>query len=215
MTHSQKINLQNNQKIFLFDENRGILTLNEKPYNKYTYDYIFSDFENPMIISSTLNTFIYPLIEAEKNLLFMTVGQKNLGNFLFGSNQNSLIGNDSLFNYVFKAINQMMSRIKYDKILLELYKIINDKFIIDFKEIISKIDNTSFIENINQHIKNKNKISTPNQKKYPKDEPRQEEGHIILRIKFFKFLSNNDVSKSQRQIELILKMMKGRVIHHQ
>ena len=203
MTHSQKINLQNNQKIFLFDENREILTLNEKPYNKYTYDYIFSDFENPMIISSTLNTFIYPLIEAEKNLLFMTVGQKNLGNFLFGSNQNSLIGNDSLFNYVFKAINQMMSRIKYDKILLELYKIINGKFIIDFKEIISKIDNTSFIENINQHIKNKNKISTPNQKKYPKDEPRQEEGHIILRIKFFKFLSNNDVSKSQRQIEII------------
>ena len=205
MTHPSNINIQNNKKIFFFDENREVLSLNEKPYNKYSYDYIFSDFENPMIISSTLNAFIYPLIEAEKNLLFMTVGQKNLGlsNFLFGTNQNALLGNDSVFNYVFKAIRQIMSRIKYDKILLELYKIINDKFIIDFKEIISDIINTSFIENINQHIKNKDKMASPNQKRVPKDEPKYEEGHTILKIKFFKFLSNNDASKSQRQIEII------------
>ena len=203
LTGSKKININNNQKIFLFDENREILTLKERPYNKYEYDYIFSDFENPMIISTTLNAFIYPLIEAEKNLLFMTIGPKNLGNFLFGSNQNVLLGNDSLFNYVFKAINQIMSKIKYDKILLELYKIINDKFIIDFKEIISNIDNTPFTQNINHHIKNKDKVSSPNQKKAPKDEPTYEEGHIILKIKYFKFLSNNDVSKSQRQIEII------------
>ena len=203
LTRSKKININNNQKILLFDENREILTLKERPYNKYEYDYIFSDFENPMIISATLNAFIYPLIEAEKNLLFMTIGQKNLGNFLFGSNQNTLLGNDSLFNYTFKAINQIMSKIKYDKILLELYKIINDKFIIDFKEIISNIDNTSFAQNINLHIKNKDKVSFPNQKKAPKDELTYEEGHIILKIKYFKFLSNNDVSKSQRQIEII------------
>ena len=152
LTRSKKININNNQKILLFDENREILTLKERPYNKYEYDYIFSDFENPMIISATLNAFIYPLIEAEKNLLFMTIGQKNLGNFLFGSNQNTLLGNDSLFNYTFKAINQIMSKIKYDKILLELYKIINDKFIIDFKEIISNIDNTSFAQNINLKV---------------------------------------------------------------
>ena len=66
LTHSEKINNQNNQKVFIFDENRETLTLNEKPYNKYKYDYIFSDSENPMIISSTLNAIIYPLIEAEK-----------------------------------------------------------------------------------------------------------------------------------------------------
>ena len=205
MSHSRKINSQNNQKIFLFDENREILALNEKPYNKYSYDYIFSDFENPMIISSTLNAFIYPLIEAEKNLIFMTIGQKNLGltNFLFGSNPNGLLGNDSLFNYVFKAIKQIMSRYKYDKILLEIYKIINDKFIIDFKEIISDNNNTSFIDNLNQHIKNKDKIGNQTQKRVPKDEPKYEEGHIIIKIKYFKFLSNNDLSKSQRQIEII------------
>ena len=158
-----------------------------------------------MIISSTLNAFIYPLIEAEKNLLFMTIGQKNLSlsNFLFGTNQNFLLGQDSLFNYVFNAIKQMMSRIKYDKILLELYKINNDKFIIDFKELISDIGKGSFLENLNQHIKNKEKASIPNQKKEPKDEPKYQEGHIILKIKFFKFLSNNDVSKSLRQIEVI------------
>ena len=157
-----------------------------------------------MIISSTLNTFIYPLIEAEKNLLFMTIGQKNLdSNFLFGTSQNFLLGQDSLFNYIFNAIKQMMSRIKYDKILLELYKIINDKFIIDFKEIISDVGKSTFLENINQHIKNKENIAPPNQKRIPKDEPKYQEGHIILKIKFFRFLSNNDVSKSQRQIEVI------------
>jgi len=207
LTHPKKINNQNNQKVFLFDENRETLTLNEKPYSQYKYDYIFSVSENPMIISTTLNAFIYPLIEAEKNILFMTIGQRglNLSNFLFGSNQNFLLGYDSLFNYVFKAIRQMMIRIKYDKILLELYKIINDKFIIDFKEIFSDMDKISFLENINQHIQNKVKSvgQNQNQKKMPKDEPKYEDGHIILKIKFFKFLSNNDASKSQRQIEVI------------
>ena len=158
-----------------------------------------------MIISSTLNAFIYPLIEAEKNLLFMTIGQKYLGlsNFLFGTNQNDLLGNDSLFNYIFKAIKQIMSRIKYDKILLELYNIINDKFVVDFKEIISDINKISFLDNINQHIKNKEKNENKGEKRIPKDQPKYEEGHIILKIKFFKFLSNNDISKSQRQIEVI------------
>ena len=200
MTHPKKINNQNNQTVFLFDENRETLTLNEKPYNQYKYDYIFSDSENLMIISTTLNAFIYPLIEAEKNLTFMTIGQKglHLSNFLFGSNQNFLLGYDSLFNYVFKAIKQMMIRIKYDKILLELYKIINDKFVIDFKEIFSDIDKISFLEKINQHIQNKVKSIGQNQKRMPKDEPKYEDGHIILKIKFFKFLSNNDASKSQR-----------------
>ena len=205
LTHSGKENNKNNQKIFFFDENREILTMNEKPYNKYKYDYIFSDSENPTIISSTLNAIIYPLVETEKNILFMTVGQRGLGpsNFLFGTNQNVLLGYDSLFNYVFKAIKQIMMRIKYDKILLELYKIINDKFIIDFKEIISDVDKASFLENINQHIKDKQKASYQNQKKIPMDEPKYEEGHLILKIKYFKFLSNNDASKSQRQIEII------------
>ena len=158
-----------------------------------------------MIISSTLNAFIYPLIEAEKNLLFMTIGQKYLGlsDFSFGTNQNDLLGNDSLFNYVFKVIKQIMSRIKYDKILLELYNIINDKFVVDFKEIISDINKLSFLENINQHIKNKEKNENKGEKRIPKDQPKYEEGHIILKIKFFKFLSNNDISKSQRQIEVI------------
>ena len=206
MTHPKQLNVQNGQKIFFFDENRETLTLKEKPYNQYKYDYIFSDFENPMIISSTLNTFVYPLIEAEKNILFMSIGQKGLAlsNFLFGTNQNFFLGYDSIFNYVFKAIKQIMIRIKYDKILLELYKIINDKFIIDFKQIFSDMDKLSFLEKINQQVKNKESSTLgQNQKKAPKDEPKYEEGHIILRIKFFKFLSNNDVSKSQRQIEVI------------
>lgn len=72
----------------------------------------------------------------------MIIGQRGLStsNFLFGSNQNFFFGYNSLFNYIFKAIKQIVIRIKYYKILVELCKIINDKFSIDFKEILSYAD---------------------------------------------------------------------------
>ena len=207
LTHSKKSkNIPNNKKVFFFEENREILFLKEKPFNKYKYDYIFSESENPMIISSTLNTFIYPLIEQEKNIIFLAIGKKQLNssNFIFGSNQYNLLGNDSLFNHSFKTIKQIMKGIHYDKILLELYKIVNDKFVIDFKEIINDINNISHVENINQHIKKlelKGKLNSKSLKVNSNSE--ENEGHMILKIKFFKFLTNNDLSKSQRQIEVI------------
>ena len=201
-------NIPNNKKVFFFDENREILFLKQKPFNQYKYDYIFSESENPMIISSTLNAFIYPLIEQEKNLLFLCIGKRNLisSNFIFGNNQNNILGSDSFFNHSFKAIKQIMKRISYDKILLELYKIVNDKFVVDFKEIINNIDNISY-DIINQHIKKsefkdkeKSRSTNANNINYNTE---INEGHIILKIKFFKFLTNNDLSKSQRQIEVI------------
>ena len=207
LTHSKKSkNIPNNKKVFFFEENREILFLKEKPFNKYKYDYIFSESENPMIISSTLNTFIYPLIEQEKNIIFLAIGKKQLNssNFIFGSNHYNLLGNDSLFNHSFKTIKQIMKGIHYDKILLELYKIVNDKFVIDFKEIINDINNISHVENINQHIKKlelKGKLNSKSLKMNSNSE--ENEGHMILKIKFFKFLTNNDLSKSQRQIEVI------------
>ena len=201
-------NIQNNKKAFFFDENRENLSLKESPFNQYKYDYIFSTSENPMIISSTLNAFIYPLIEQEKNLLFLSIGKRDLiaSNFIFGNNQNNLLGSDSLFNHSFKAIKQIMKRISYDKILLELYKIVNDKFVVDFKEIINDINNLSS-EIINQHIKKsefkgKEKSRSLNINNL-NNSPEKNEGHMILKIKFFKFLTNNDLSKSQRQIEVI------------
>ena len=207
LTHSKFYkSIPNNKKVFYFDENRETLYLKEKPFNQYKYDYIFSESENPMIISSTLNSFIYPLIEQEKNLIFLSIGKKNLNssNFIFGNNQYNLLGTDSLFNHSFKAIKQIMKRITYDKILLELHKIVNDKFVVDFKEIINDINNISNIENINQHIKNLEIKGKPKSKSLNNNfNPQTNEGHIILKIKFFKFLSNNDVSKSQRQIEVI------------
>jgi len=201
-------NIPNNKKVFFFDENRETLFLKQKPFNQYKYDYIFSESENPMIISSTLNAFIYPLIEQEKNLLFLCIGKRNLisSNFIFGNNQNNILGSDSFFNHSFKAIKQIMKRISYDKILLELYKIVNDKFVVDFKEIINNIDNISY-DIINQHIKKsefkdkeKSRSTNANNINYNTE---INEGHIILKIKFFKFLTNNDLSKSQRQIEVI------------
>ena len=209
LTHSKIYkNIPNNKKVFFFDENREILFLKQKPFNQYKYDYIFSESENPMIISSTLNAFIYPLIEQEKNLLFLCIGKRNLisSNFIFGNNQNNILGSDSFFNHSFKAIKQIMKRISYDKILLELYKIVNDKFVVDFKEIINNIDNISY-DIINQHIKKsefkdkeKSRSTNANNINYNTE---INEGHIILKIKFFKFLTNNDLSKSQRQIEVI------------
>ena len=159
-----------------------------------------------MIISSTLNAFIYPLIEQEKNLIFLSIGKKNLNssNFIFGNNQYNLLGQDSLFNHSFKAIKQIMKRITYDKILLELYKIVNDKFVVDFKEIINDINNIANIENLNQHIKQLDIKGKQKSKSLNSNlNPQTNEGHMILKIKFFKFLSNNDLSKSQRQIEVI------------
>jgi hypothetical protein len=209
LTHSKIYkNIPNNKKVFFFDENRETLFLKQKPFNQYKYDYIFSESENPMIISSTLNAFIYPLIEQEKNLLFLCIGKRNLisSNFIFGNNQNNILGSDSFFNHSFKAIKQIMKRISYDKILLELYKIVNDKFVVDFKEIINNIDNISY-DIINQHIKKsefkdkeKSRSTNANNIIYNTE---INEGHIILKIKFFKFLTNNDLSKSQRQIEVI------------
>ena len=209
LTHSKIYkNIPNNKKVFFFDENRETLFLKQKPFNQYKYDYIFSESENPMIISSTLNAFIYPLIEQEKNLLFLCIGKRNLisSNFIFGNNQNNILGSDSFFNHSFKAIKQIMKRISYDKILLELYKIVNDKFVVDFKEIINNIDNISY-DIINQHIKKsefkdkeKSRSTNTNNINYNTE---INEGHIILKIKFFKFLTNNDLSKSQRQIEVI------------
>ena len=150
-----------------------------------------------MIISSTLNTFIYPLIEQEKNIIFLGIGRKNLNssNFIFGNNQYNLLGTESLFNHTFKAIKQIMERIKYDKILLELYKIVNDRYVVDFKEIINDINNLSY-ENINQHIKKsefkgKEKSRSTNIDNLNSN-PEKNEGHIILKIKFFKFLTNNE-----------------------
>ena len=159
-----------------------------------------------MIISSTLNAFIYPLIEQEKNLIFLSIGKKNLNssNFIFGNNQYNLIEQDSLFNHSFKAIKQIMKRITYDKILLELYKIVNDKFVVDFKEIINDINNIANIENLNQHIKQLDLKGEQKSKSLNSNlNPQTNEGHTILKIKFFKFLSNNDLSKSQRLIEVI------------
>ena len=209
LTHSKIYkNIPNNKKVFFFDENRETLFLKQKPFNQYKYDYIFSESENPMLISSTLNAFIYPLIEQEKNLLFLCIGKRNLisSNFIFGNNQNNILGSDSFFNHSFKAIKQIMKRISYDKILLELYKIVNDKFVVDFKEIINNIDNISY-DIINQHIKKsefkdkeKSRSTNANNINYNTE---INEGHIILKIKFFKFLTNNDLSKSQRQIEVI------------
>ena len=84
-----------------------------------------------------------------------------------------------------------------------LYKIVDDKFVVDFKEIINDINNISHVENINQHIKKFEIKGKEKSKSLNYNITDGNEGHMILKIKFFKFLNNNDLSKTQRQIEVI------------
>ena len=78
------------------------------------------------------------LIENEKNVLFITFGENNLGatKFFLGSNQGNLLNNESFFSFAYQTILQTMNKnYQYDNILIEIYKIANEKFIVDYVKI--------------------------------------------------------------------------------
>ena len=82
---------------------------------------------------------ISQLINNQKNILFLTLGQNDLGSskFLFGNLPKNLLGNDSFFNYSFQTICDIMNNNKqYENILVELFKITNNKFSIEYVRII-------------------------------------------------------------------------------
>ena len=45
----------------------------------YKYDYIFSDCDNNYLIANSLSSMIYQLVQNQKNILFLTLGQNDLG----------------------------------------------------------------------------------------------------------------------------------------
>lgn len=124
------------KRVFFFEENRENLLLQKEEENgSYKYDYIFSDYDNALLIASTLNPVITQLIKNERNLLFLTLGETGLGmtKFLFGHSTGNLINKDSYFNYAYQQIlKDMKTYFPFDNILIEIYKISNEKFILDY-----------------------------------------------------------------------------------
>ena len=96
---------------------------------------------------------ISQLIQNQKNILFLTLGENELGSstFLFGKSPKNLLGNDSFFNYSFQTICDIMNNNKqYENILVELFKITNNKFSIEYVRIIINL-----LERNNSRINNK------------------------------------------------------------
>lgn len=101
----------------------------------YKYDYIFSDYDNTLLMSNTIDSILSALIENEKNITFITLGESNLGTtkFLFGPSHGNLLNSNSFFNYSIQTILQTMgNNFKYDNVLIEIYKIANEKFTVDY-----------------------------------------------------------------------------------
>lgn len=137
-------NYVSTDRIFFFDENRENLFYQETKENntntqiQYKFDYIFSHYDNTMLISRSINLMLANLIENEKNVLFITFGENNLGatKFFLGSNQGNLLNNESFFSFAYQTILQTMNKnYQYDNILIEIYKIANEKFIVDYVKI--------------------------------------------------------------------------------
>ncbi len=68
-------------RVFFFEENREVLLLQKATETllKYKYDYIFSDYENTILIATSIKNSISNLIRTEKNLCFLTLGEEKLG----------------------------------------------------------------------------------------------------------------------------------------
>ena len=127
------------KEFFFFDETRETLFMNNNP-TQYKFDYVFADYENPLLVSNTFNSIITQIIESEEaNLLFVTFGEKSLQTkkFLFGSNSECLVTKDSFFDYVnatiLKVMKQNRERCPFDTVSIEITKISQEKFIIDVR----------------------------------------------------------------------------------
>jgi hypothetical protein len=73
------------KRVFFFEENREVLLLQKgsESLMKYKYDYIFSDYENTLLISTSIRSSISNLIRNEKNLCFFSLGEEKLGSNFF------------------------------------------------------------------------------------------------------------------------------------
>jgi hypothetical protein len=131
------------KRIFFFEENREVLLLQKAKDStrRYKFDYIFSDYENNILIANSIKNIITNLIHNEKNLCFFTFGEEKLGKivilklgktkFLFG-NSNKIF-HDSFFRYTVDIIEKVLRKeFTFDNILIDIVKVANEKFVLDY-----------------------------------------------------------------------------------
>jgi hypothetical protein len=71
------------RRVFFFEENREVLFLQKdgESLSNFKFDYIFSDYENTLLISSSIRSTILNLIRNDKNICFLTFGEEKLGKY--------------------------------------------------------------------------------------------------------------------------------------
>jgi hypothetical protein len=69
-----------NKRVYFFEENREVLLQQNgtETIKKYKFDYIFSDYENTLLISNSITSMIQYHISNQKNVCFFTFGEDNL-----------------------------------------------------------------------------------------------------------------------------------------
>jgi hypothetical protein len=114
-----------------------LLQKGKESLRRFNFDYIFSDYENNILIANSIKNMI---ASNEKNLCFLTFGEEKLGKFYLKTGKTKfLFGNpnkihsDSFFKHVFDIIQNILRQdFAFDNILIDIIKIANEKFILDY-----------------------------------------------------------------------------------
>lgn len=71
------------KRVYFFEENREVLFLQKgsESVSNFKCDYIFSDYENTLLISSSIKSTVTNLIRNERNLCFFAFGEEKIGKF--------------------------------------------------------------------------------------------------------------------------------------
>jgi hypothetical protein len=131
------------KRVFFFEDNREVLLLQKGNENirKYKFDYIFSDYENNILIANSINNMISNMILNQKNVSFLTFGEEKLGTyshnplgktkFFFG--KSGKVSHDSFFKYTYDTIVKILSEeFAFDNLLIDIIKINKEKFVLDY-----------------------------------------------------------------------------------
>ena len=83
LSSKDESSVSSQRRVFFFEENREVLLLQKGSESllKYKYDYIFSDYENTLLIASSIKSTVTNLLKNEKNICFFTFGEEKLGKF--------------------------------------------------------------------------------------------------------------------------------------
>lgn len=136
--------------------------------------------------------------------------------FLFGNNLNH-IENESIFIYVFNLVYSFLSEnLEIKNILLDIYKISNEKYIIDQvnfflikRNIVFEVKN-DLVNFINQILKDNLRNSMNNNSNIHSLDYINKNEHLIITLKFFKFTETNEVDFEHELLVIFFNLIKNR-----